>query len=274
MAEQEANEELKTVVLGAPLGATRKNADKDALTTTGKLICTTPKLLDEGQESEVWLTHSEETLGCGDECSVKIRCSELARLHARITAYSNQWLIENCIGGPGTWINGTEIESRSKLSAGDVLKLGAAEFRFEVIDVSPSEFAVVPELPKVAEDKKVQFGQTLQLELSPDGELIDVSNGRPVTAPAGTAKSAADVSAANVKPREAPSKTSPKAEPVKTPDEGAAAPQMETVLRELDQQVPNLLRMLLAEARKGNVDAACACVNFAARAGGTAKSER
>jgi pSer/pThr/pTyr-binding forkhead associated (FHA) protein len=237
---------------------------QEKLTTTGKLISITPALLAVDEVREFWLTRSEETLGAGSECSVQIRSSELAQLHARVTAFSNQWLIENCSNGPGTWINDIPVESRSKLSGGDVLRLGGASFRFEVLNVSPSEFAEVPKAATVSEERKIQSVQTLQLELSADGKLVDVSPGRTPTAAQKLPVSdkAQPAVGQSGKPVKVMAETN--SANVQASGNDNAGRALELVLLELDKDLPQLLQMLLAHARKGNVEAACACLNFAA----------
>jgi pSer/pThr/pTyr-binding forkhead associated (FHA) protein len=227
---------------------------QEKLTTTGKLISITPVLLATDEVREFWLTRSEETLGAGSECSVQIRSSELAQLDARVTAFSNQWLIENCVNGPGTWINDIPVESRSKLSGGDVLRLGGASFRFEVLNVSPT----------VSEERKIQLAQTLQLELSADGKLVDVSPGRtPTTAQKSPVSGKAQPTVGQAgKPVKVMAETNSANGQASGNDNAGRA--LELVLLELDKDLPQLLQMLLAHARKGNVEAACACLNFAA----------
>ena len=112
MSDADDDEELTTVFLNAPLVRGEANAAASGLTSTGKLVCTSPNFLESGSDTEFWLTSMEETLGRSDQCSIQIRSTDLSRTHAKITAYSNQWLIEDCGSRNGIWVNGVRVANR------------------------------------------------------------------------------------------------------------------------------------------------------------------
>lgn len=126
-----------------------------------------------GSDREFWLTQGEETLGRGEQCSVQIRSADLSREHVRIRAFSNQWVIEDCGSRNGVWIDDVRVESRSIIASGDIIRFGRVPFRFEALDVAPSEL-VEPVLLPPKRDIEVEspLNDTSPLELSKDGELV------------------------------------------------------------------------------------------------------
>ena len=171
--QNEDDEEPVTVLLKALLIAARPEPDNESLNSTGKLICTVSKFLELGGAIEFRRTHSEETLGRGEHCTVRTKSADLSREHARVRAFSNQWVIEDCGSRNGVWINDLRVNSRSKISSGDIVRLGRVPFRFEVLDVAPSVLveAAMPE-PRRVTDETTPFDDTIALELSADGELV------------------------------------------------------------------------------------------------------
>lgn len=108
----------------------------------GKLTCLNTQLLEPAtQPGEYWLTGSEEVVGRGDDCSVIIHSPELSRRHARFSAYSDQWVVEDCGSRNGVWLNKERIAVRKTVSTGDTLRLGRVAFRFESALMTPADVA-------------------------------------------------------------------------------------------------------------------------------------
>ena len=236
--------------------------DAGVLSQTGRLLCATPKLLEPGAPAEYWLVNAVEIIGSDTSCSVHIRSNEIAAIHARIKSAANQWTIQPCIGGPGIWVNNVEISEDAKLSGGDEVRFGPVVFSFSVLDVAPSEIAVVPDAPPERATPTARLAQTLQLELSPDGELVDVSSGaviRPKLSDAAAAKPAQNMPGGGAQTPPARAASPPKSA------DGAT---MQKSLALLNEELPRIIQLLVTQAKKGNVDAACACLIYASRLGG------
>ena len=102
-----------------------------------RLVCLDTSLLDSVPADNVFLlTNNEEILGRGDECTVRIDSSEVSRKHARITAYSDRWVIEDTDSLNGISVNDGELQGRTVIADGDLLCLGKIPFRFEEVDAA------------------------------------------------------------------------------------------------------------------------------------------
>ena len=257
MSSKDHEDEPNTVMLKAPLLAGKPGKQAEALDSTGKLVCTDAGLLEDVTETEFWLTHREETLGRGEQCSVRILSGDLSRLHARVIAFSKQWVIEDCGSRNGVWINDKRIESRSKIESGDNIRLGRVPFRFEVLDVSPSELIEsIPQPPPVkqAPSPAATTDDTIPLELSPSGELVDMDELEPegVDAPVDGANTP------TVKHNKAVAHASLVGVPVAPADQARLA-EAQAAMR---SALPEILETLTRSAREGDVAAAQACLDY------------
>jgi thioesterase domain-containing protein len=92
----------------------------------GKLILVTPDQPDQ----EFNLTKALMTIGSAETNDIVIKQSKLSRAHARIESSEQGCMIFDLESSTGTLVNNRRIK-QSNLVAGDVLKLGEAELRFE-----------------------------------------------------------------------------------------------------------------------------------------------
>jgi serine phosphatase RsbU (regulator of sigma subunit) len=72
------------------------------------------------------------TLGRGTGSDVIIPDYSMSRQHARIQFENDGWSIEDLGARNGTFVNGTRIEGRRALGAGDVIRLGGTTLRVEI----------------------------------------------------------------------------------------------------------------------------------------------
>ncbi len=76
------------------------------------------------------LHRGEMLVGRGSACSIVIEGGEISRRHARLTvSQRGTQLIDESVNG--TWVNGERMDGRRRLQAGDVVKIGKTELRFE-----------------------------------------------------------------------------------------------------------------------------------------------
>jgi len=83
--------------------------------TAGKVVALSPSMM---------------TIGREHDNTIELKDPEVARYHARIVYSSGEYYIEDLQSSTGTWVNG-EQQRRVTLSAGDVVRTGSTEFRFE-----------------------------------------------------------------------------------------------------------------------------------------------
>jgi serine phosphatase RsbU (regulator of sigma subunit) len=72
------------------------------------------------------------TLGRGTGSDVIIPDYSMSRQHARILFEGDGWLLEDLGARNGTFLNGTRLEGRRALAAGDVIRLGGTTIRVEL----------------------------------------------------------------------------------------------------------------------------------------------
>ncbi|HET9623979.1 MAG TPA: FHA domain-containing protein [Kofleriaceae bacterium] len=74
----------------------------------------------------------ETTIGRSATSDIAVQSVQLSRAHSRIVHVGGRWQLE-CMGATnGTFVNGTQVHG-ANLAHGDVLKLGDAKFRFEIV---------------------------------------------------------------------------------------------------------------------------------------------
>lgn len=71
-------------------------------------------------------------VGCGDDCDVRLKQSELTAGHIAITEVDGAFFVEDRESQPQALVNGRKIVSREQVKDGDVLKIGSSLFWFSV----------------------------------------------------------------------------------------------------------------------------------------------
>ena len=239
---QEDDEEEPTLFLKKQR-ATRKDATaRDATARdfrlVGKLICLDSQLLEPPtQTRERWLTNTEELVGRGDDCSIVIYSPELSRRHARFSAYSNQWIVEDCNSRNGVWLNNERIAARKTVSNGDTLRFGRIPFRFEVLLLTGEEATT----KAAANPKNIADGGARALQET----VLDVSNTNVPLAPQSTeTRHKAIIANAKAFSTAAERETG-----------------LDASLRSLQDALPDIIDTLVHKARGGDVEAAKACID-------------
>ena len=123
--------------------------------------------------SQRWeLTPGRFTIGSNAQCQVCLNDAELRPLHCLIVRTDRQ--IEITAWAPGALLNGTEFSSAT-ISAGDVLKIGQSELRFESSAVAEPtvEQIVKPETPEQPAAEKSETEQTVE-------EVVPISEEQPI----------------------------------------------------------------------------------------------
>lgn len=121
-------------------GAAAPSAPKRPTTATGGRLVS----LVDGREYVV----PEGELSFGREVgnTVVIASSEISRKHASIVAGPNGYILRDHSTN-GVWVNGSRVSGEQGLGRGDVIKMGAEEFRFYADVAKP---APVPQAPPAA----------------------------------------------------------------------------------------------------------------------------
>ena len=80
-------------------------------------------------EKRINLGKEEIIMGRGDNCTVKLPISNVSRLHLRIFAENEEYIVEDLNSTNGTFVNNVRI-SRCILRNNDQIKIGAAKIVF------------------------------------------------------------------------------------------------------------------------------------------------
>jgi pSer/pThr/pTyr-binding forkhead associated (FHA) protein len=100
-------------------------------THTGVLIVLSSPALDPGTERE--LDSSPVTLGRADENDLVLDTDEFASVkHARIEPRRDGVWLQDLESTNGTFVNGAKVTRPRKLSAGDVIRVGETDLRYEL----------------------------------------------------------------------------------------------------------------------------------------------
>lgn len=79
----------------------------------------------------------ETLLGRGSNCQVALTDALCSRVHARLIATSDGWLLRDADSRNGTYVNGQKIEE-AILAPGHTLRIGGSEFEFQLSDEPPT----------------------------------------------------------------------------------------------------------------------------------------
>ncbi|HEY3999722.1 MAG TPA: FHA domain-containing protein [Candidatus Xenobia bacterium] len=78
------------------------------------------------------LINGELTLGRSPDCSLRVEDPFASALHARITWRAPDYVVEDMGSNNGTYLGGSRLQTPHRLSDGDTLRIGGAEFVFRV----------------------------------------------------------------------------------------------------------------------------------------------
>lgn len=79
----------------------------------------------------------ETLLGRGANCHITLADALCSRVHARLQATDDGWLLSDDASRNGTYVNGQKIDE-ARLAVGDVVRLGDSEFDFQLSDEPPT----------------------------------------------------------------------------------------------------------------------------------------
>jgi len=97
---------------------------------TGRLVVVKSPALDGG--SDVVLNSAPLTVGRGEQNDVELESDEFASAeHARFDPRRDGVWVTDVGSTNGTYVNGARIERPRKLAAGDVVRIGETDLRFE-----------------------------------------------------------------------------------------------------------------------------------------------
>jgi two-component system, NtrC family, response regulator HydG len=80
---------------------------------------------------------SETLMGRGVNCHIALRDALCSRVHARLVACEDGWLLRDAQSRNGTFVNGQKIDE-AILSPGHVVRLGDSELEFQISDEPPT----------------------------------------------------------------------------------------------------------------------------------------
>jgi FHA domain len=97
---------------------------------TGRLVVVRSPDLDEGQDFE--LDSAQLTIGRGRQNDISIGTDEYASArHARFEPRQDGVWVQDLGSTNGTYLNGARLERPRRLSAGDVVRIGETDLRYE-----------------------------------------------------------------------------------------------------------------------------------------------
>jgi hypothetical protein len=97
---------------------------------TGRLVVIKSADLDEGQDFE--LDSAQLTIGRGGQNDVTIRSDEYASArHARFEPRQDGVWVQDLGSTNGTYLNGARLENPRRLTAGDIVRVGETDLRYE-----------------------------------------------------------------------------------------------------------------------------------------------
>lgn len=70
-------------------------------------------------------------IGRGEDCDIVIPDAYVSHHHAQITARGNQYVLEDLGSRNHTYVNGAEIDGRTYLTPGDIIRIGFVSLKFE-----------------------------------------------------------------------------------------------------------------------------------------------
>lgn len=94
---------------------------------------------------QTFVLRAENQLGRSTSNDIVIQSSHLSRGHARIIFAGDRWMLQDLGSTSGSYVNSKKVHSH-KLVTGDVIKVGDAELRFELVAVA-DEPAAAPDEP-------------------------------------------------------------------------------------------------------------------------------
>lgn len=87
-----------------------------------------------GPEPQMFaLRPPEVVIGRGLECDFRIRARAVSRRHCRIVFYPTHVAIEDLNSTNGTFVNGQRVTAGVALKSGDIIRVGTAVFRVELV---------------------------------------------------------------------------------------------------------------------------------------------
>lgn len=233
------DDDPSTVFLKKPRFTSDGEQTED-LTMTGKLICLNQQLLGSPPDASAhWLIRSEEIVGRGEDCTIIINSPELSRRHARFSAYSDQWVVEDCDSRNGVWLNDAPVVGRQTLTSGDTIRFGRIAYRFEVSPMTASQVAEQVSASQEATpvDSAQSLQETVAVDVSVTGLDDDETKRRKL-------KAQADAFGVSI---------------------GETDARLTASLESLRNELPEIIEALTEKARGGDVEAARVCVDIIAR---------
>lgn len=90
-----------------------------------------------GEHGKVYMPRSGiYTIGRHNACDIYISCcGEISRIHALLSVHTDRFVLRDLASRNGTFVNNTKLDAkeRRELHHGDLIKLGAQNFRVELI---------------------------------------------------------------------------------------------------------------------------------------------
>lgn len=119
----------------------RPAAEAATVIAPGAHAAVAPARLVDVQSGRVYeLTRSETVIGRGSACDVMLEDNQTSRRHARMMiGPRGAQLIDESVNG--TYVNGERVQGSRALRAGDVVRIGAVELRYEVAAPAVSHVA-------------------------------------------------------------------------------------------------------------------------------------
>jgi diguanylate cyclase (GGDEF)-like protein len=79
---------------------------------------------------KILLEETKTRLGRGSSCEIVVDLENVSRLHCSVVLRAGAAWLRDESSTNGTWLNNSEIKQETKLSSGDLIKIGSAIFKF------------------------------------------------------------------------------------------------------------------------------------------------
>lgn len=84
-----------------------------------------------GSSELIEINHWETSIGKSKSNDISLNEAGVARFHAVIAKKRNDWLVTDTFSRTGVFVNGDQVEGKAVIEDGDIIGIGAAQFKFE-----------------------------------------------------------------------------------------------------------------------------------------------
>ena len=116
------------------------------------------------------LKHGKLLIGRAEECDIRPLGDEVSRRHCQVLAEGDSLTVEDLKSRNGTYVNGTKIAAKTRVTDGDIIRVGPIELRVSV--VAPNAPANADDVSRwlMADDEPAGMFDTTRTVISGGGQ--------------------------------------------------------------------------------------------------------